>query len=345
MGQADRNLLLVPTYEIKEGQTDKLGHTWGADDVYGLPFDSKTKKYVVEGFYVENVSRHAKSPRLSSQEPDGLDVRPQVPRLRPDGLALRLLAPVHDVLRARQQRAERRRSATSSTWRSSTRTTTPRSSSSTTAAATPRTTWSARPPASPRAPGWSRRAPRVEGRAADSRSTSAAYPARGAGRGGRSPSQNNPANTSMTVDIASDGLGDCKLQLIDPAGDSRPTRSTPGSRLRGDHDGARSRAPGTWTADRRRLRRVRQLERPVIFEGCDGFVTAGAADTWSNWSKKPTGWAFTNVSGGGNGLDVTNEAGGTRRDHARRAQPGPQARTSRRASSPASSTSPVARPA
>ena len=49
----------------------------------------------------------------------------------------------------------------------------------------------------------------------------------------------------------------------------------------------------------------------MFFEGATAFITSGAADTWSNWSKKPTGWAFTNVSGYGNGIDMSNEAGGT----------------------------------
>ncbi len=39
------------------------------------------------------------------------------------------------------------------------------------------------------------------------------------------------------------------------------------------------------------------------------FNTFGSADTWSNWSKKPTGWAFTNVRGYGNGLDQSQEGG------------------------------------
>src|SRR3954466_544105 len=71
VGQVDPNLLLVPTYEIKQGQTDKLGHTWGADDVYGLAKDPKTKMYVVEGFYVENVERTAHDKKLNKKDPMG----------------------------------------------------------------------------------------------------------------------------------------------------------------------------------------------------------------------------------------------------------------------------------
>jgi hypothetical protein len=71
VGIADPNLLLVPTYEIKQGQKDKLGHTWSSDDVYGLPKDKKTGKYVVEGFYVENIERQASSGRLDRRNSRG----------------------------------------------------------------------------------------------------------------------------------------------------------------------------------------------------------------------------------------------------------------------------------
>ncbi len=70
-GQPDRNLLLVPTYEIKVGQKDSLGHVWTAEDVYGLAFDKATKMYVVEGFYLENVSRNARSVSLDPRSPMG----------------------------------------------------------------------------------------------------------------------------------------------------------------------------------------------------------------------------------------------------------------------------------
>ena len=83
VAQADRNLLLVPTYEVALGETDKPGHVWGEDDVYGLAKDPATGKYVVEGFYVENVSRHGEVAQAPPAEPHGLDVRPQVPRVRP----------------------------------------------------------------------------------------------------------------------------------------------------------------------------------------------------------------------------------------------------------------------
>src|SRR3954451_23066086 len=71
VGQQDPNLLLVPTYEIKQGQTDKLGHTWGADDVYGLAKDHKTKKYVVGGFYVETLNRTRPERKLNKKDPMG----------------------------------------------------------------------------------------------------------------------------------------------------------------------------------------------------------------------------------------------------------------------------------
>ena len=69
--------------------------------------------------------------------------------------------------------------------------------------------------------------------------------------------------------------------------------------------------PGTWKAVVADFAACGTWSGRVLFEGATAFITSGAADTWSNWSKKPTGWAFTNVSGYGNGIDMSNEAGGT----------------------------------
>ena len=68
--------------------------------------------------------------------------------------------------------------------------------------------------------------------------------------------------------------------------------------------------PGTWTVKVGDFAGCGTWSGRVLFEGASAFITAGAADTWSNWSKGPTGWAFTNISGHGNGIDVSNEAGG-----------------------------------
>jgi M6 family metalloprotease-like protein len=70
-GVPDPNLLLIPTFEVKKGQTDNLGHTWSADDVYGLAKDPKTKKFIVEGFYVENAERTARSGRIERHNSRG----------------------------------------------------------------------------------------------------------------------------------------------------------------------------------------------------------------------------------------------------------------------------------
>jgi hypothetical protein len=47
----------------------------------------------------------------------------------------------------------------------------------------------------------------------------------------------------------------------------------------------------------------------VSFLGPNAYTTKGAADTWSNWTKKPTGWAFTNVGprAYNNGLDASTD--------------------------------------
>lgn len=54
--QTNPNVALVPTQWINVGQTDIYGHTWNADDVYGLVRDGD-RGYVIEGYYLENWSR------------------------------------------------------------------------------------------------------------------------------------------------------------------------------------------------------------------------------------------------------------------------------------------------
>jgi M6 family metalloprotease-like protein len=54
--QPNPNLLLVPTRWVKVGEEDSAGHVWSENDVYGLVEDGDNG-FVLEGWYLEYVSR------------------------------------------------------------------------------------------------------------------------------------------------------------------------------------------------------------------------------------------------------------------------------------------------
>ena len=139
-GTPNPNLLLVPTKWIKVGQTDELGHVWTADDVYGLVKDGD-RGYVIEGYYLEYVSRTARSAPRSTR------AMKRSPYFDRAALGVGLLTWHFDYYRGqhllrRQQRPGRRQPPTRWTSRSGTSTTTPRSCSSASTAAS-RVTWRA----------------------------------------------------------------------------------------------------------------------------------------------------------------------------------------------------------
>ncbi len=99
-------LLLVPTRTIAVGEKDEDGHTWTSDDTLGLPKDA-TGRFVVEGYYLENMNRTVNA-SPDPPEDDALAVlRPAAARVGADDVALRL-PPAVEHHQRRERRAERR---------------------------------------------------------------------------------------------------------------------------------------------------------------------------------------------------------------------------------------------
>jgi M6 family metalloprotease-like protein len=309
VGQADPNLLLVPTYEVAVGETDKLGHVWSEEDVYGLAKDDATGKYVVEGFYVENVSRHARSAKLSPLNPMGSMFDR---KSHGSGLVVwhfdywrqstTYFAHANDAQNdpQRYQMDLEEFDRNDNTQELQLNLSRGNPADYLTAAATGITSGTRMlPPGSPKVSGDPQNPIDLAGFTTPVTPAEVPFTV-----------DNNSNNLSMTVDIASDGGGDCKLQLVDPDGQAGDEVDAGGP---ADAETLTVKKPkaGTWTARVADFAACGSWSGRVLFEGATAFITAGAADTWSNWSKAPTGWAFTNVSGHGNGIDVSNEAGGT----------------------------------
>ena len=309
VGQADKNLLLVPTYEIAVGQTDSLGHTWTAEDTYGLAYDTKTKKFVVEGYYVENVSRHAVSPKINPKDPMGsmfdrrghgsgllvwhFDYWRQSTTYFAHGNDAQ-----NDPQRYQMDVEEFDRNDNSQELQLNLSRGNP--GDYLTAAATGITSGTRQLPSGVKVPkGQSQNPIDISG------TTTPVLPGETTFK-----VDNNKANLSMTVRVASDLVGDCKLQLVDPSGHAG-TEVDAGSVGGAEEIVVKKPKPGTWKVVVADFAACGTWSGRVLFEGATAFITSGAADTWSNWSKKPTGWAFTNISGYGNGIDMSNEAGGT----------------------------------
>jgi M6 family metalloprotease-like protein len=309
VGQKDPNLLLVPTYEIKVGQTDKLGHEWIADDVYGLAKDKKTGKYVVEGFYIENISRTGKARKINKKDPRGMmfdrkthgsglavwhfdywrqsttyfahgnDAQNDPNRYQMDLLEFDGNDNTQDLqLNYGRGNAQDLLSAAATGITSGTRKLPPFTQVQTGKPQGPIDLSGLTPPA---------------GEASDEFVV-----------------KDNPNNAVMTVTINTEVAGDCKLSLTDPKGATTDERDS-GGPGQAESFTVKNPIPGTWKANVGDFAACGTWSGRVVFEGPGGFNTAGAADTWSSWSKRPTGWAFTNISGRSNGLDLSNEAGGS----------------------------------
>lgn len=310
-GTPDPNLLLVPTYERAIGEVDSLGHEWTAEDAYGLAYDTKTKKFVVEGFYVENVSRNTTSVKLDKKNPMGSMFDRA---MHSSGLAVwhfdyykqssTYFGGSNDAQTDpnRYQMDLEEFDQNDNTQELQLNYARGNASDLLTAAATGITSGThLLPPGASAAKGGGAPQKPVE----FSGTATPVTPGTN-----EFTVENNKANQAMTVTVGSDLAGDCKLQLTDPSGKA-------GEELDGGGPGdeetltVKAPAPGTWTATVGDFAACGSYSGRVVFEGgaTGSFSTEGAADTWSNWSKKPTGWAFTNVRGYGNGLDMNQEGG------------------------------------
>ncbi len=306
VGRPDPNLLLVPTYEIREGQTDKLGHTWLPEDVYGLAKNPKTGKYIVEGFYVENVSRNTRSVKLHPKNPMG-----SMFDRKSHGSGLMVWH--FDYWRQsttyfghgndaqndpnRYQMDIEEFDQNDNTQEIQLNYSRGNPSEYLVGAATGITSGTAKlPPRSPKSTGKAQKPIEISGVTTPATAGEATFTL--------DPKANN---SEMQVSVNSDNLGDCKLELFDSKGKSYGELDS-GGPAEGETATVRNPVPGEWRAVVADFAACGQWSGRVIFEG-GGLVTSGSADTWSNWSERPTGWAFTNVSGFGNGLDISPEGG------------------------------------
>ena len=306
VGQKDPNLLLVPTYEIKQGQTDKLGHVWGADDVYGLARDPKTKKYVVEGFYIENINRTARDKKVNKKDPMGA----MFDRMQ-HGSGLMVwhfdywrqsttyFAHANDAQSDpnRYQMDVEEFDQNDNTQELQLNFARGNASDFMSGAATGITSGTHMlPPHLPKTTGKPSKPIEISGVTPPGQESHADFTV-----------PKNPNNYTMSVTIASENLGDCTLSLTDPKGQTTDV-SDSGSAGDPETISIKKPIPGKWTANVGDFAGCGQWSGRALFSGLAG-LTAGAADTYSNWTSKPTGWAFTNVSGYGDGLSMSDEAG------------------------------------
>ncbi len=313
VGTPNRNLVLVPTRWVDVGETTDDGHTWTENDVYGLVRDGD-RGYVIEGWYLE----------LAGRMPDRAPgIHPDMSRasyfdrwLYGSGLLTwhfdywrrsnvlfgqnggnndpnRMQMDVEEwdhndntqEIALNQNRAE----ASDVAWD----------------AATGITSGTHRPNPNVEVVEGSPQAP-------------IAIPA-----GPVTPLtpydfafqvEANPANRVMRVAVTP-ALGDCTLQLLaGPPGQESPQTEV----LDAGFVGAEETAvitlpkPGRWVARVGDFAACLAASGSVTFEGgADGFDATGTADTWSNDTEEPTGWAFTNIrTGAAEGLSHGTDAGG-----------------------------------
>jgi M6 family metalloprotease-like protein len=303
----DPNLLLVSVKEIAAGEDDGTGYEWSERDVTGLAKNPKTGKYVIEGYYLENMNRtvnaapiHPKmsrSPyfdrqllasgimawhfdywvrsnvRYGSNNAQNDANRPQMDVMEWDGND----NTQEQQLSLSRGNAEDLMYGASTGITSGTRMLAP--------GAPPMLTGPPQPP----------------------------IPLSGAALGPASSDSpfvvtNNKNNYLMKVEIQ--GLGDCTLQLLyegKPMGSAVDSGSVGGAEV----IQVVQPKPGNYVARVGDFAGCGNYTGSVTFQNSAGLLdTKGAADTWSNWSKKPTGWAFTNVGPGTfNELDHSADAG------------------------------------
>jgi M6 family metalloprotease-like protein len=306
--KTDPNLLLVPVYEIAQGETDKSGHTWSANDIYGMAKDPKTGKYVVEGYYVELTARTVNAKPLHAGQKRGAI-------FDRSGHGSGLIVWHFDNYRRSntyfggndaQNDGERyqmdveefdKNDNTQELQRNETR---GGPEDYLLGAATGITSGTRQLPPGSTA---------VTGKPSDPIDISGGPSTPATSTTDTFVVPNNPANVSMKVSIASDGVGDCKLALTDPKGKTYGPQDSTGP-AESEELAVDKPAAGTWTVTVSDFAACATWSGTVRFEGGGAFVTSGAADTWSNWSSAPTGWAFTNVGpAGAQGTDSTVEGG------------------------------------
>lgn len=303
------SLYLVPVKEMGVGDKDAAGYTWTTNDVYGLVKNPDTGKYVVEGYYLENVSRMASrapiSPQMSrapyfdrAAEGSGLLVwhfdywlrsnvyygsnNAQTDANRPQ------MDPMEFDFNDNTQELQLNKSRGNA-------------DDVMYSAATGITSGTRLlpPGAKPPAAGTPTAATPFSGVVPPTQTSDSpplTYVA-------------NPADRQMRVRVT--GTGDCTLQLLKngkPMGAPVDSGFVGGEELIVVPDPE----PAKYVARVGDFAGCLNYTGRFEFVGSDGVVeTKGAADTWSNWTGQPTGWAFTNVGpAAASGLDHAADAGG-----------------------------------
>ena len=290
--QPNPQMILVPTQWINVGDVDETGHEWTETDVYGLVQDGDLG-FVIEGYYIENISRVVNAPPIHPE-------MERAPYFDRQALSSGLMVWHFDYVKRSNvyfgandagsdpnrpqmdpmefdfnddsqelQLGLTRGEATDLVWDAATGIT----------SGTRLTQGSgAEEGGSPQGPATWTGAP-----------VTAATP-----HEHEIVVEDNPANGAMTVTIV--GEGDCILELEDPSGESVGGEQDSG--FVGDPETitVADPDPGTWTVIVSDFAACLSYEGEVVFQTEAGlFDTTGAADTWSNWTQEPTGWAFTNV--------------------------------------------------
>jgi M6 family metalloprotease-like protein len=312
VGTPNPNLVLVPTRWVNVGDTTEDDHTWTANDVHGLVKDGD-KGYVIEGWYLELASR---MPARSDAIHDGMTRESYFDRWvygsglltwhfdywRRSNVLFGQNGANNDPNRMQMDVEEwdfndntqeialnmNRAEASDVAWD----------------AATGITSGTHRP-----SPG----VVVVEG---DPQAEIAIPP------GPVTPLtpydfafevEDNPANRTMRVAITP-GVGDCTLQLLSgPPGAERPETEVVDAGFVGAEETAivSNPKPGRWVARIGDFAACLTASGSVSFDSPVDFDATGTADTWSNDTQEPTGWAFTNIrTGGAEGLSHGTDAGG-----------------------------------
>jgi M6 family metalloprotease-like protein len=123
----------------------------------------------------------------------------------------------------------------------------------------------------------------------------------------------NPANRTMRV-VATPTAGDCTLQLLREVDGTfvEQTEVVDAGFVQSPETAIVTfPEPGQWLARVGDFAACLGADIEVTFEGQGDFDATGTADTWQNESQEPTGWAFTNIrTGGAEGLSHGTDAGG-----------------------------------
>lgn len=296
--EANPNILLVPTEWVKVGEPDRNGDTWTEDDVSGLVQDGD-KGYVVEGYYIENWSRTVNGPPI---HPD----MTRAPYFDRQALASGIMAWHFDYYYRsntingsnnagsdpnRPQMDPIEFDYNDNTQELQLNLTRGEPSDVMWGAATGITSGTRMLPPGIRPSGGEPQAPiEISGTVLPTQTADSPFTV-----------ENDPDNYSMTVEIS--GLGDCTLEVLKVEGDQEQSVGGPSdSGAVGDAESVEitQPAPGNYIARVGDFAACGDYQGTVTFASSGGsgneeLITTGAGDTWSNWSKQPTGWAFTNV--------------------------------------------------